>query len=235
MGIYKIEISKNEEIIDTLDKWHRFGGPMKDNHWKPGRSSMELARYILNGNGTFPKEIEEILLKIGCNSDNVFKGEPEKITPLVGRGNGRNHDLLFKQDDRIIIGIEAKADETLGDMISNELSKENISDNKIKRIETLYNNIYGCNPSNNIDIRYQLLTGINGVLIEAERLYIPKALFLIISFKKDGCYSENKLSSNINDISTFINSLNKNKANNVYKFSAYPNVDLYIEHIEINI
>ena len=107
--------------------------------------------------------------------------------------------------------------------------------NKIKRIETLYNNIYGCNPSNNIDIRYQLLTGINGVLIEAERLYIPKALFLIISFKKDGYYNGNRLSSNINDISTFIKSLNKNKTNNGYKFTAYPNVDLYIEHIEINI
>lgn len=235
MGIYKIEISKNEEIIDTLDKWYKLGRPMKDNHWKSGRSAMELARYILNGNGTFPKEIEEILLKIGCNSDKVFKGEPEKVTPLVGRGNGRNHDLLFKQDDRIIIGIEAKVDETLGDMISNELSNENRSYNKIKRIDTLYKNIYGCNPSNNIDIRYQLLTGINGILIEAEKLHIPKALFLIISFKKDGYYNGNRLSSNINDISTFIKSLNKNKTNNGYKFTAYPNVNLYIEHIEINI
>ena len=235
MGIYKIEISKNKEIIDSLDKWFELGGLMKDNHWKVGRSAMELARYILSGKGTFPKEIEEILLKIGCSGDKVFEGEPEKVTPLVGRGNGRNHDLFFKQDDKIVIGIEAKADEPLGNMVSNELSNENISDNKIKRIDTLYKNIYNSNPSNNVDVRYQLLTGINGILIESEKLHIPKALFLIITFKKDGCYCIDKLNSNKNDISTFINSLNRNKTNNVYKFSAYPNVDLYIEHIEINI
>ena len=235
MGIYKIEVSKNGQMINSLDKWFELGGPMRDKHWKDGISAKELAKYILDGNGTFPIEIEKILLKIGCKSKKVFKGEPEAVTHLVGRGNGRNHDLFFKQDGEIIIGIEAKADEVLGNMISKELSNKDISDNKIKRINTLYKNIYNCNISNNVDIRYQLLTGVNAILIEAQKLHIPKALFLIITFKKEGYYSKDRLNSNINDISTFIDSLSPNKIGDVYKFNAYPNVELYIEHIEINV
>lgn len=235
MGIYKIEVSKNGQMIESLDKWFKLAGPMRDEHWKDGRSAKELAKYILGGKGTFTTEIEKILLKIGCKSEKVFKGEPEKVTYLVGRGNGRNHDLLFKRDGEIIIGIEAKADEVLGNMISKELSNKDISDNKIKRINTLYKNIYDCNICDNVDIRYQLLTGVNGVLIEAQKLQIPKALFLIITFRKDGCYSKDKLISNKNDISTFIESLSANKVGGIYKFKAYPNVELYIEHIEIDV
>ena len=126
MGIYKIEVSKNGQMINSLDKWSKFAGPMREEHWNDGRSAKELAKYILDGKGTFPIEIEKILLKIGCKSKKVFKGEPEIVTHLVGRGNGRNHDLFFKQDGEIVIDIEAKTDEVLGNMISTELSNKNI-------------------------------------------------------------------------------------------------------------
>ena len=188
MGIFKVEIKKNEEIINSQEKWHKKGKPMKENHWKAGRSAMELASYILGGNGYLPKEIEDVLIKIGCKGDNVFKGEPEKITSLVGRGTGRHHDLFLEQSGEIVVGIEAKSDESLGKLISKEFESKNISDNKIKRINTLYKNIYGCDPCDGVDIKYQLLTGISATLLEAERKDISKALFLIITLKKEGSY-----------------------------------------------
>jgi len=69
-------------------------------------------------------------------------------------------------------------------MTFEELECKNISNNTIKRINTLYKNIYGCDPLSDIDIRYQLLTGVSGTLLEAKELHIPKALFFYYYIKK---------------------------------------------------
>ena len=236
MGIFKVEIVKNNNNINSLEDWSKFAAPTKADHWKDGRSARELAKYILSDNGYLPQEIEDILLQIGCSQDKIFKGEPEKITSLkVGRGTGRHHDLLLEQEKEIVVGIEAKADETFGKNISEELVTEDISRNKVNRINTLYKNLYGCDIAGGTDIRYQLLTGVSGTLLEAKAKNIQKALFLIITFKKEGSYNKEKLESNIKDMDIFINSLAKNKANNAYKFKAYKDIELYIEYIEIDV
>lgn len=80
-----------------------------------------------------------------------------------------------------------------------------------------------------------MLTGASATLLEAERKGISKALFLIITLKKEGSYKEKKFNENINDINVFINSLERYKSEDFYKFDAYPNVNLYIDHIEIDI
>lgn len=143
--------------------------------------------------------------------------------------------MLLEQEKEIVVGIEAKADETFGKNISEELVTEDISRNKVNRINTLYKNLYGCDIAGGTDIRYQLLTGVSGTLLEAKAKNIQKALFLIITFKKEGSYNKEKLKSNIKDIDIFINSLAKNKANNAYKFKAYKDIELYIEYIEIDV
>lgn len=148
---------------------------------------------------------------------------------------GRNHDLYLEQSGEIVIGVEAKADETLGKLISEELNDKKITDNKINRINSLYESIYGCYLLDSGDIRYQLLTAIVGILLEAQRLHISKALLLIITFKKDGCYKEENINSNMKDINTFINSLESSRDGEKYSFSSYPHVDLYIENIEIDV
>ena len=236
MGIFKVEIVKNNNNINSLEDWSKFAAPTKEDHWKDGRSAKELAKYILSDNGYLPQEIEDILLQIGCSQDKIFKGEPEKITSLeVGRGTGSHHDLLLEQEKEIVVGIEAKADETFGKNISEELVTEDISRNKVNRINTLYKNLYGCDIAGGTDIRYQLLTGVSATLLEAKAKNIQKALFLIITFKKEGSYNKEKLESNIKDMDIFINSLAKNKANNAYKFKAYKDIELYIEYIEIDV
>lgn len=237
--MYKIKIKKGEQVIDSLEKWEKFGGPMKDEHWKDGRSAKELARYILNGEGEFPGEVENILSQIGCSQEKVFIGEPEKNTSLEGSGGGRHHDLFFVQDNEIVIGIEGKSDETFGDLLLKELSKKDITLNKLNRVITLYKDIYGDEPLNILNMRYQLLTGVSGVLAEAQRRNIPKALFLVITLKEKGSFEQKKVDSNKKDFDNFIESIQEfNKGYTElgpYRVSNYQDIDLYIGYIEIEI
>ena len=39
----------------------------------------------------------------------------------------------------------------------------------------------------------------------------------------------------MNDINVFIDSLERYKSGDFYKFDAYPNVNLYIDHIEVDV
>ncbi len=237
--MYKINIKKNGQPISSLQEWSQIGKPMKQSQWKDGRSAKELARYILNGNGYFPKEIEDVLLEIGCTKNKVFECEPEKETALIGVGKGRQHDLLCVQDGEIVIGIEAKVDETFGDLLLDELSKKGITSNKVYRITSLYKNIYGDKSLNISNIRYQLLTGVSGILEEARQHEISKALFLVITLKKDGSYDQNKIDSNKNDFDNFISSISKfnigNSSVGPYKVNVYTNVNLYVRYIEVKI
>ncbi len=235
MNKYILDLKKNTNKINSVDDWKEFAPPKKSNtQWKDGRSAKELANYIISGNGYIPKEIEDILLKLGCDENTVFYGEPEAVTNLLGRGGGRNHDLLLVQKNEVVVGIEAKSDESLGNIVCKELLND-ISDNKIRRINSLYNDIYGCDVCKNTDIRYQLLTATVGILKEAQKLKVSKAILIVITLKKENYYDIRKVKSNIQDVNTFITSLGCPLKNGQYNLPGYPNIDFYIKHIELDI
>ncbi|MCI6666786.1 MAG: hypothetical protein MSH12_01365 [Romboutsia timonensis] len=233
--MYKLELKKNKKRINSVDDWKEFAPPKNPNvQWKDGRSAKELAKYIINGNGYIPKEIEDILLDLGCNTNSIFYGEPEAITSLAGRGGGRNHDLLLVQENEVVVGIEAKSDESLGSIVYKELF-EGVSDNKFTRINSLYNDIYGYDLYKNMDIRYQLLTATVGILKEAQKFKASKAVLIILTLKKENCYDLRRVKSNIQDVNIFINSLGSPLKNGQYNLPGYPNIDFYIKHIELDI
>lgn len=232
MEKYKLILQKGSQRINSLIDWQNIAPPKrKDLHWKDGRSAKELAKYILSSNGNIPKEIEKILDGINCSENIQFIGEPEAVTQLVGTGMGRNHDLLLKSDD-IVIGIEAKADESLGKLVREEL-ENNISNNKRHRIESMYKFIYGNEDLERYNPRYQLLTAAVGTLIEAEKINARKAMLLIITFKKNGCYKEEKVKSTIENIDYFLNTLNKSLSGGKYNLPGYISIDFYIKHLII--
>lgn len=104
-------LKKNNQLINTVNLWGEIAPPKKkEKHWKDGRSAKELAKFMIESNGYLPKEIERILDEINFNENVSFIGEPESVTGPIGRGEGRNHDLLLNGENKIIIGIEAKAD-----------------------------------------------------------------------------------------------------------------------------
>ena len=193
----KIKISKNNNIITTVEEWYQFAPPKaKGKHWKDGRSAKSLAQFMTDKNQV--KKLEDILVELEYNTKGVISCTPEANTVLPCKGNGRNHDLLMIGED-FVVGIEAKVSEPFGEEISTELIEA--SDNKKNRIDTLANKLFGCKINevkDGLELRYQLLTGVYGTLREAENNQKSKAVFLVVVFT-DGLTSEDENAVNRNN------------------------------------
>ena len=195
-------IIKNDNL-KTVDLWKKNAPPMGgDTQWKDGRSAKELAKYMTADFPKLPSEIEEILSNI-IDKNSILELDAEHVTNFssagFGRGEGRNHDGILTNND-IFIGIEAKADETLGNLVADEL--KSASDNKKLRIEKLVSLLFDDGVENHKNIRYQLLTASAGALLEAGNS--KKALLAVIVFKKSGCFSNIKIQENERDIYRFL-------------------------------
>ena len=110
---YQVELkSKDEHLINSVEDWGEYAPPAKkSDHWQPGRSAMEFAKYMIDGNGYLPKELEYVLTKLGLKADEKLIGIPELVTGLKSRGRGRTHDLVLVKKNEVVVGIEAKVDE----------------------------------------------------------------------------------------------------------------------------
>ena len=228
----KIKISKNNNIITTVEEWYQFAPPKaKEKHWKDGRSAKSLAQFMTDKNQV--KKLEDILVELKYGTNGVISCTPEANTVLPCKGNGRNHDLLMIGED-FVVGIEAKVSEPFGEEISTELIEA--SDNKKNRIDTLANKLFGCKINevkDGLELRYQLLTGVYGTLLEAENNKKSKALFLVIVFT-DGLTSEdeNAVNRNNDDFKNFCKCINLSEEGGTICKS---NVDLTIKKVEISL
>ena len=228
----KIKISKNNNIITTVEEWYQFAPPKaKGKHWKDGRSAKSLAQFMTDKNQV--KKLEDILVELEYDTNGVISCTPEANTVLPCKGNGRNHDLLMIGED-FVVGIEAKVSEPFGEEISTELIEA--SDNKKGRIDKLANELFGCKINevkDGLELRYQLLTGVYGTLLEAENNKKSKALFLVIVFT-DGLTSEdeNAVNRNNDDFKNFCKCINLSEEGGTICKS---NVDLTIKKVEISL
>lgn len=228
----KIKISKNNNIITTVEEWYQFAPPKaKGKHWKDGRSAKSLAQFMTDKNQV--KKLEDILVELKYNTNGVISCTPEANTVLPCKGNGRNHDLLMIGED-FVVGIEAKVSEPFGEEISTELIEA--SDNKKNRIDTLANELFGCKINevkDGLELRYQLLTGVYGTLREAKKNKKSKALFLVIVFT-DGITreDENAVNRNNDDFKNFCKCINLSEEGGTICKS---NVALTIKKVEISL
>ena len=228
----KIKISKNNNIITTVEEWYQFAPPKaKGKHWKDGRSAKSLAQFMTDKNQV--KKLEDILVELEYNTKGVISCTPEANTVLPCKGNGRNHDLLMIGED-FVVGIEAKVSEPFGEEISTELIEA--SDNKKGRIDKLANELFGCKINevkDGLELRYQLLTGVYGTLLEAENNKKSKALFLVIVFT-DGLTSEdeNAVNRNNDDFKNFCQQIGLSAEGGTICKS---NVALTIKKVEISL
>lgn len=228
----KIKISKDNNIITTVEEWYQFAPPKaKGKHWKDGRSAKSLAQFMTDKNQV--KKLEDILVELEYNTKGVISCTPEANTVLPCKGNGRNHDLLMIGED-FVVGIEAKVSEPFGEEISTELIEA--SDNKKNRIDTLANKLFGCKINevkDGLELRYQLLTGVYGTLLEAENNKKSKALFLVIVFT-DGITreDENAVNKNNDDFKNFCQQIGLSAEGRTICKS---NVALTIKKVEISL
>ena len=228
----KIKISKNNNTITTVEEWYQFAPPKaKGKHWKDGRSAKSLAQFMTDKNQV--KKLEDILVELEYNTKGVISCTPEANTVLPCKGNGRNHDLLMIGED-FVVGIEAKVSEPFGEEISTELIEA--SDNKKGRIDKLANELFGCKINevkDGLELRYHLLTGVYGTLLEAENNQKSKALFLVVVFT-DGLTSEdeNAVNRNNDDFKNFCQQIGLSAEGGTICKS---NVDLTIMKVEISL
>lgn len=233
-------------IIEDIESWKKYAPPMgKDKHWRDGRSAKELARYITSSLPSIPQEICDSIPPI-CNfdGDTNFQWEAEYITEFVkfgyGTGRGRTHDTII-YNEKIFIGIEAKADEKFGREISQELSEA--KSNKMMRINNLCALLFRDGTTNHLNIRYQLVHALSGILLEANARKINNAMLLIIIFNKSGRDQNGKLyfdqktaHKNHEDLANFLKALSADENDMVQTEYGYQKkINVYVKEIVIEL
>lgn len=200
------------DTIQTIHEWFYKCPPKgKEKHWKDGRSAKETAKHWVH---TIPKPFTDIL------KDKHLKYErcsPEYVTKFDAyKGEGRNHDLLLiaknKDNNRVVISIESKADESFGDTVrkrfdaAQKKKAENPSSNALERVQELRLALFGELNDTQLELRYQLLTAVAGTIAEAKKLRTKEAYFLVQTFVEA---ENNKHQDNKKDLDNFIKKFSK--------------------------
>ena len=223
-----MKFREHSKCIVNVESWKQVKPPKKgDLQWRDGRSAKELAKYMTNAFPIIPAEIENILQNF-VSVYATFDWDAEYVTLLPKKGEGRNHDAILYNDD-ILVTVEAKADETLGKLIGEEMQKASI--NKLSRISMLLEYLFedGFNQYHNL--RYQLLTAAVGTILEAKRKNIDTAVMLVLVFKTNGDITEEKIASNHKDIENFFAATNAIDENGLKLFPNTANINLYFKEI----
>ena len=184
----KINLEKATKITN-VDIWLKVAPPKGGvAQWKDGYSAKELARFVIEQPKVFSKLLEDIIKRTVKYVPSSFTGEPEATTNLPPQGSSgpREHDLLL-YDKRIVIGIEAKVNEPLGNnkSILQESKTTSSEKPKCKRINWLMQTIL---PGRKIDdkeignLKYQLFTATAGTILEAARRDKEECIFLVLAF-----------------------------------------------------
>jgi len=213
MAIFHADTDSSRSIRSKED-WFKFAPPkMGKRHWKDGRSAKELARAWFPGAGP-PRVPEELTLLLESHGKTrgavIEEGIPERKV-LLDRfpGEPRNADLVLwghANEKRLVISIEAKADEPFGPTIEERLAsvrKKGVPSNAPQRVTNLCNWVFGKRPAECSHLRYQLLHAVAGALIEAESGKAHVALFIVHEFLSKKAKADN-IAENANDLLSFL-------------------------------
>ncbi len=218
----EFRLHKSGSEIQSVDDWFLFAPPKNGiKQWKDGRSAKELARVWFPSEGK-PKIPKELVNLMNSHDDTknaeINEGIPEHIVALDNfRGEQRNCDLaLYGQveDKPISINIEAKADEPFDLTIQEKLNSVTKKPrSKIpQRLEILCRSLFGKKVQELPELaklRYQLITGAAGTLIDAKSIKAHLAVFVIHIFLSNNLNFD-KVKKNDRDFNNFIWLLSKN-------------------------
>lgn len=234
------KIVKGEKIpIHSEKDWERLGKPASDKHWKEGRSACETARSWLAATPPdLPAGIGE-MLEAHPHFGRVvsWQAEPEVKLPFDSlAGNTRNTDLLVEAEDakgRFLIAVEAKADESFGLTVAEQLASAleariaNPRSQALTRIQQLAESLFGPRGDKEPgkmpalkDIRYQLLTATAGALAEAQRCRMEwkvetiRVVVIIQEFATSETKPE-KRAANVRDLDRFVPRLTRGHISSV--------------------
>ena len=232
-------IIKNKKEIKTNRQWFNAAPPTGGKkQWVPLHSASELADYFLHSGNSIPSEIDEILDEINISKDICFTSVPEHQTvldpKLFGINGPRNHDLLMIANNKeVVIGIEAKATESLDKYVSAYKAE---TPNSQLRYNGLCEQILNKDKDQCANIRYQLLSAAAGTLIEAELNHSKKAVVLVILFNSKIVSSDHILNTK-SDIDNFKKALSEYKKLGKDEFETpfKPGIKLYVRFIVVDV
>lgn len=208
------------ETICSLDEWLLKCPPQKRSQWQPKRSAMETAKVWICG---IPIEYRQTLKGFDLEFELC---SPEFVTRFDKyNGNGRNHDLLIlakdKKEEKVIISVESKVDESYGQLVGPCLKsikrqkEEGKASNADFRIEELRKAIFPqLEPNVFESLKYQLLTAVAGTLAEAKIQGTKKAIFLVQTLLTSSM-DKGKHRKNQRDLDSFINVISNGKYPNI--------------------
>jgi uncharacterized protein DUF6946 len=211
MGNAQTRINKSGHEIRSVDDWFMYAPPKTgEGQWKDGRSEKELARSWFRKGFACPPAEMRVLLERAFRTEIAFdEAKPECVIRLdVFAGEHRNCDLVVLCNvgaKRMVINVEAKADEPFGGLTGEYYDRQTGSGSKVPaRIRQLSLALFGREPDEAIrKLRYQLLHATAATLIETERSGTELGLFLVHEFRSTGL-NRNKLTQNATDWENFI-------------------------------
>jgi hypothetical protein len=183
---------------------------------------MELARsWFTSPSPCVPSEVASLFdsspMTAGMAVEYV---RPECVTAFPERGEGRNHDLVMvgkSKRAQVTVCVEAKADEPFGEIIGDYL-RQTVQKAKAEhrrtglpdRVEALLGLVFGAAADSALDpwraLRYQLLTGVAGTLIQAAEDGADIGVFLVHEFVTESV-DRRKARKNAGDFSRFVAAL----------------------------
>lgn len=205
-----LRIEKGDRSISSVEDWFRIAPPKEGlRQWLDGRSAKELAKAFLEtGLPAVPAEIGALLSSHeALGAIDLSTASPEHQIALDRfRGETRNADLVAVGTGklgRIAVTVEAKADESFGRTIGEELARASSRSNVPRRIAVLSQAMFGQTGPQFSSLRYQLLHGSAGSLIFAKEQTATAAIFVVLEFCGPSCNKEN-LERNRRDLESFL-------------------------------
>jgi hypothetical protein len=249
MKIYSSD-SKEKEIY-TLDDWFKFCPPEgKEKQWVDLRSAKEMAKFWTDENnvGYF-----KAFVKQSFNDFDFDYIVPECVSKFDSFGKPRQHDLLItEKNNKVILTIEGKADETFGNMFFGEKFKETITEKTknnnskaLERMMNLYQNYFKSNAKI-LEIMYQLTHWFAGSLVDAIQFDTGNFIMVLQEFQSNLTKAEN-LNSNHIEFEKFIEFISEGKyskinnkqilgpINNIYTKDNNFSKNLFIAYYSINL
>jgi hypothetical protein len=197
------------EPIRSFGDWESYALPRDRHkkHWAEGRSAYELGlSWTASGAPSVPPELTDLLeSNEKTRRITILEGRTEHETALpFGARGPRCHDLALvgrQGSQGVSIYIEAKADESFGGSVAEELSKtrKRVTEKKQtqtrfpNRLDWLTRSLLGFPAFKNegmtaisdsvANLPYQLLAAIAGTLIEAKLQNAAIAIFVVHEFR----------------------------------------------------
>jgi hypothetical protein len=194
-----MHLERNGNTIATVDKWFQHARPMGGElQWRDGRSAKELAKAWCRETGgpEPPAELLRLLSNTPALAHLEFRvGYPEhRVRFDAIRGEPRNTDLAVLCDGpvgTVAISIEAKADETFGRTVGEEIvnaAAQWAFEERIGKLDRLRGLVMAILPRHQIgeavvgQLRYQLLTAIAGAWAFASQHDASVAVLVVHEF-----------------------------------------------------